>query len=63
MALAKIKKIQLLASAQHKDKILDILQNTGAMNVTELSEESQVKPERILLDLDPGSPYSAGSRM
>ncbi|MFH1534067.1 MAG: V-type ATP synthase subunit I [Nitrospirota bacterium] len=45
MALAEMKKIQLLASAQHKDKILDILQNTGAMDVTEINEESELKPE------------------
>ncbi|NIA02086.1 MAG: hypothetical protein GWP15_01755, partial [Nitrospirae bacterium] len=45
MALANIKKIQLLASAQHKEKILDILQNTGAMDVTEINEESKLKPE------------------
>lgn len=45
MALASIKKIQLLAVAQHKDKILDILQNTGAMDVTEINEESKLKPE------------------
>ncbi len=40
-----MKKIQLLAVTQHKDKILDILQNTGAMDVTEINEESEVKPE------------------
>jgi V/A-type H+/Na+-transporting ATPase subunit I len=45
MALAEMKKIQLLAVAQHKDKILDVLQNAGAMDVTEINEESDVKPE------------------
>jgi len=45
MALAKIKKIQLTAVSQYKEKILEILQNTGALNVTEISEESDIKPE------------------
>ena len=40
MALAKIKKYQIIAVKQHKDKILEILQNTESLDVREINEEA-----------------------
>ncbi|MBD3361111.1 hypothetical protein GF366_04920 [Candidatus Peregrinibacteria bacterium] len=45
MALAKLKKIQLIASTPNKEKILEILQNQGVLDITEIKEESGIKPD------------------
>ena len=40
MAIAKIKKIQLLATDAHKAKILEILQNSGVVDIQEIEEKA-----------------------
>ena len=40
MAIAKVQKIQLIATKKHKHAILEALQNTGATEIKELAEDS-----------------------
>lgn len=42
MAIVKVKKIQLAAISQHKEKMLEVLQNSGTVNMTELSGDDPV---------------------
>ncbi len=39
MALAKVSKIELIASAKYKEKILELLQNAGTVEITSQTEE------------------------
>jgi V/A-type H+/Na+-transporting ATPase subunit I len=45
MPLAKVKKIELVAISNHKEKILDVLQEMSAMEITDLNNEEEF--ERI----------------
>ncbi|MFH1218652.1 MAG: V-type ATP synthase subunit I [Candidatus Peregrinibacteria bacterium] len=39
MALAKVQKIQLVAISHHKEKFLEIIQNSGTLDIIEIEEE------------------------
>ncbi len=43
MALAKIQKIQLVASKSHKEKFLERLQDLGVLEIHEIDEESELR--------------------
>lgn len=47
MALARIKKIQLIASKKHKDKIMELLQNAAALQINEIPEDDGLKTEEL----------------
>ncbi|MBT4917740.1 V-type ATP synthase subunit I [Candidatus Peregrinibacteria bacterium] len=43
MALAKIKKIQLIGSKSKKSEILEVLQDSGAVDIIEIADDSELK--------------------
>ncbi len=52
MPLAKVKKIELIAIAKHKDKILDTLQEMEAMEISDIEEGTDFKKIKELQDTE-----------
>lgn len=58
MAIAKVQKIQLIGISKHKDNVLDTLQDTGVLEIKDLSEDetkshlhSEEKRQKVISEL------------
>lgn len=54
MAIAKIKKIQLISLDKHRGKILEVLQNSGSIEITEPKKNSPLErnPHKLIHELE-----------
>ena len=49
MAIAKIAKIQIIGTSSNKDTILDILQNSGKVEIHDITEEKEDLMNKIFM--------------